>query len=315
MIAMYRPRPTILIVDDEAANISVLNRLLRDDYQILFAANGPDAIELALSQNPDLLLLDIMMPGMDGCAVCVKLKNDDRSKNIPIIFVTALGAVEHETIGLELGAVDYITKPINPGILRLRVKNHLELKAQRDFLADLSCRDGLTGIANRRRFDEYMEQEWRRAIRTQSPFSLILGDIDCFKPFNDHYGHAAGDECLKKVSKTMAGTLDRPADLIARYGGEEFVGVLPDTDHDGAVNSAKKINNAVYQLQIPHAHSSVADCVTISLGVVTTIPTRNRSSVEIIKNVDEVLYVAKKEGRNRISSRIVIPDAPVEQNV
>lgn len=289
----------ILIVDDQPVNIQALNSALKPDYKIFFATNGEDALELAKTTNPDLILLDIMMTGMDGYEVCKRLKSDSVLKDIPVIFVTAMSEEANETIGLELGAVDYITKPFNPAIVKLRVKNHLELKRQRDILARLSSIDGLTGIANRRAFDEFFDKQWNLASRTKLHLSIIMVDVDYFKSFNDNYGHIAGDECLKKVAKAINSSLGRSSDMVARYGGEEFVCLLPGTDLTGLELIVEKIRIHIAELKIPHAYSSVSNYVTVSIGATSTIPSQESSSKTFLELADQLLYEAKKEGRNR----------------
>lgn len=297
---IFNKKHLVLIVDDSPDNIRLLGEILGTEYQIIYATNGAEAVESTIAQRPDLILLDIMMPDMDGFEVCIKLKEDSRTSEIPIIFVTALDTVQHETVGLELGGIDYITKPINPNLVRLRVRNHLELKALQDHYKSLSSLDGLTGIANRRRFDEFLDQEWRRALRSGSVISLILMDIDSFKPFNDHYGHIAGDDCLKLIATVISKSLERATDLFARYGGEEFVCVLPGTDSDGALTIAEKLRQKVLSLKIPHSHSTTGvEYVTLSLGVAAIIPDKKIALQHLIKLADENLYKAKMQGRNR----------------
>jgi len=295
-------RQTVLIVDDTPANIEILSEVLDNAYEVLFATNGQDALNIAFDQNPDLILLDVMMPEMDGYEVCTRLKQDPRTRGIPVIFVTALDQEGDETKGLQLGAIDYFTKPIQPPIVQARVRNHLELKRYRDFLENLSATDGLTGISNRRRLDEVLAIEWRRAKRNQTPLSLILMDIDLFKTYNDHYGHLAGDDCLRQLARAIAQCVRRPTDLVARYGGEEFACLLPDTDTDGALLVAKQMWANFNSLNIPHAYSPVADHVTQSLGVATLIPLAGQPLFDLIRRADEFLYVAKRNGRNQIKS-------------
>lgn len=297
---MENEQPLILLVDDVPANIQTLNQILKDEYQTLFATNGANALELAASRIPDLILLDVMMPGMDGYEVCKRLKADPLTTDIPIIFVTAMSTMENEETGLELGAIDYITKPVLPPIVKVRVRNHLELKRRGDLLKELSLRDGLTGIANRRRFDEQLDIEWQRCLRNNLPLSLVMIDIDHFKKFNDHYGHLEGDECLKQITTTLAKTVHRPADLVARYGGEEFVCVMPETDLEGAQLLAEKFRAAVYDLQLPH-ESSTLGVVTISLGLATSYPSLTGKKSKLIENADIALYEAKESGRNCVS--------------
>lgn len=289
----------ILVVDDSVGNIQVLSEVLSPDYEVFFATSGPKALEILAEKPIDLILLDIMMPQMDGYEVCRRIKRDERLRDLPVIFVTAMGEVQDEERGFEVGAVDYITKPISPSIVRARVKTHLELKSQRDYLHRLSTLDGLTGIPNRRRFDEILEREWLRAKRDHRPLSLFLMDIDYFKKYNDHYGHMGGDDCLKRIATAIAGTMQRPLDLAARYGGEEFVCVLPELAADGAQTLATRLLDNIRGLQLPHAGSEVAPMVTISLGAVTLIPHGDLTAQGVIEKADEMLYQAKREGRNR----------------
>jgi diguanylate cyclase (GGDEF)-like protein len=300
------PRPTILIVDDMVTNIEILDGVLNSEYEILFATSGSDALEIAAQQVPDLVLLDVMMPGMDGYQVCRELKRGERTKDLPVIFVTANNQEEDESRGFEAGVVDYITKPVRPSIVLARVRLHLELKRYRDYLKTLSTIDGLTGIANRRKFDEVIESEWRRARRNQSPLSLIMMDIDFFKAYNDHYGHLAGDECLKKLAGGINRVGWRPADLFARYGGEEFVMLLPDTDSKGALEVAKRVQGKIVFLKIPHAYSQVADYVTLSMGVASLTPGDSQTPADLINSADDLLYAAKRNGRNQIQERALV---------
>jgi PleD family two-component response regulator len=201
---MTSTKANILIVDDERTNINVLGSILEKDYEISIAVNGEQALKL-ISKNPDLdlILLDVEMPGMNGYQVCETLKNDPLTKHIPIIFITGNTEEEHEKKGLELGAVDYITKPFRQAIVKVRLKNHLQLKRQRDLLEHASNHDALTGIANRNRFNTCLQNEWQRGSRLQSHLSLIMLDIDYFKHYNDHYGHVAGDDCLHQVAQSI----------------------------------------------------------------------------------------------------------------
>ncbi|HQN19877.1 MAG TPA: PleD family two-component system response regulator [Syntrophobacteraceae bacterium] len=301
-------RQTVLIVDDAPANIELLSEVLESEYEVLFALSGEDGLNIAFEEAPDLILLDIVMPQMDGYEVCARLKADPRTQTIPVIFVTAMDLEEDETKGLALGAIDYITKPIRPPIVRARVRNHLELKRYRDLLERLTTTDGLTGIANRRRFDAFLESEWSRARRSQKPLSLIMLDIDFFKAFNDHYGHLAGDDCLRQVAQCLDGRVRRPADLVARYGGEEFACLLPETNAMGAATMAKRFLESMNELNIPHAYSEAADHVTLSMGVATIIPLIGQPSSELVRRADQLLYEAKQNGRNQFRSRLMDPE-------
>ncbi len=298
-------KQTILVVDDAPANIEVLSEVLvSEDYEVLFATDGHEALNIAFGEIPDLIMLDIMMPGMDGYDVCVRLKADPVTRGIPIIFVTAMDHEVDETKGLNIGAIDYLTKPIRPPIVRARVRNHLELKRYRDFLERLSFTDGLTGISNRRGFDEFLEREWRRARRNRTYLSLIMMDIDSFKRFNDRYGHLTGDDCLRQVACCLADNARRPVDLVARYGGEEFACLLPDTDVTGAVWVANQMRERVKALNIPHAGSEAADHVTLSSGVASLIPMVGQPSFELIQQADRLLYIAKQNGRDQVRSSL-----------
>ncbi|HYH37076.1 MAG TPA: PleD family two-component system response regulator [Azospirillum sp.] len=296
---MSDTRAKILIVDDVPSNVHVLSRILRDDYEIYFATNGDKALELVQARLPDLVLLDIMMPGMDGFEVCARIKESPVTADIPVIFISARGEVEDETRGLEVGAIDFITKPISPPIVQARVRNHILLKRQTDLLRQLSFLDGLTGIPNRRRFDEVLALEWRRCSRSRLPLSVIMLDVDHFKAFNDRYGHQSGDDCLRAVSRLLSEHVMRPGDLVARFGGEEFVCLLPETDADGAARVAERLRAAVEAEAIPHAASPVAGHVTISLGCAGTVPPADRPPEELLDVADRALYEAKRGGRNR----------------
>jgi len=243
-----------------------------------------------------------VMPGLDGYEVCTRLKAEPRTKGIPVIFISGLSDESDEAKGLEIGAIDYITKPFSPPIVRARVRNHLQLKRYQDMLERLSVLDGLTGIANRRRFDETIDHEWLRSRRQGTTLSLIIIDVDCFKAFNDNYGHAAGDECLKKVASVLNDGVKRPGDLVARYGGEEFVVIMPETDAAGAIVIAETLRRSVVSLALPHAFSPAGDVVTISIGGATVVPARETQGPEgLLKLADTRLYEAKHAGRNRVA--------------
>lgn len=298
-------KPLLLIVDDEPTNLHVLVESLGNDYLIKAATNGIDAIQIAQdADKPDLILLDVMMPEMNGYEVCKALKENETTKDIPVIFVTSMGLPEWEVRGLEMGAVDYISKPINIPVLKARVNTHIKLKQLQEQLVELSNQDKLTGISNRRRFDEYFDVEWRRNIRNQTRLALIMADIDYFKRFNDTYGHLSGDVCLTKVARVLHSVLLRPGDLAARYGGEEFVGVLSNTNIAGAHQIAESFRSEVEKLAIPHSGSPTG-CVTVSCGVAAMVPAAAVLPSGLIALADKHLYVAKNSGRN-----VVISSAP-----
>jgi len=293
-------RFTLLIVDDEKHNRVLLTELLQDDYRIILAKNGLQALAKAREHLPDLILLDVLMPEMDGLAVIRALKSDAAMRHIPVIFVSALDSAADEERGLELGAVDYITKPFHPPIVRVRVRNHLQSVHQRHLLEQLAMIDSLTEIPNRRRFAEVYEREWRRCMRNASPLSLVMADVDNFKIFNDTYGHAAGDTVLRRVAQAMGATLKRPADFVARYGGEEFVLVLPDVDAGQGHHLAEAIRLEVLRQKIPFPESANGPWLSISLGGATHIPRQNEVDASLFEQADRVLYEAKNSGRNRV---------------
>ena len=293
-------RATILLVDDVPANLSLLSGILRDDYRIQLATSGAKALELVEAGAPDLILLDIMMPEMDGHEVCRRLKSNPNTCDIPVLFVTAQNQVEDEELGLTLGAMDYIHKPISPPIIKARVRNHIAMKLQTDALKRLTLVDGLTNVSNRRHFDDTLENEIQRARRMQHPLSVLMIDVDYFKPFNDHYGHGEGDQCLIQIAQAMQAVANRPMDLLARYGGEEFVALLPGTGLEGAFRVAESLREAVAVLRIPHAHSPVAGHVTISIGVASHTLNEAISTTEFLRQADQALYQAKQSGRNQI---------------
>jgi diguanylate cyclase (GGDEF)-like protein len=292
-------RPRLLVVDDQAANIQLLYQAFRADHQVLMATSGEQALAACIDKQPDLVLLDVVMPGMDGYQVCEHLKANEATRDIPVIFVTAHDDVAAETRGLELGAVDFIAKPINPAIVRVRVRTHLTLKRQSDLLRQWATIDGLTGVGNRRHFDERLAVEWARALRQGSSLSLVMVDVDQFKLFNDEYGHQAGDDCLRRVAGALKLRLKRPADLLARYGGEEFVCLLPDTDMPGVQALAWQMCQDVQSLAIAHSASPVASHVTVSVGVCVKPPGAASSAAELLRGADVQLYRAKSRGRNQ----------------
>ncbi|MBK5418643.1 diguanylate cyclase [Pseudomonas sp. TH31] len=295
-------RPKLLIVDDQPTNIRVLHELFREDCDVFMATSGEQAISVCQSQLPDLILLDVVMEGMDGHEVCRRLKVDPVTQGIPIIFITAQQQESDEELGLGLGAVDFISKPINPTIVRARVRTHLTLKLQSDLLRSMALMDGLTGVANRRKFNEDILADWRLCFREQKPLSLILVDVDYFKRYNDQYGHQAGDGCLKSIAQALSETVRRPYDLVARYGGEEFACVLPNTVLSGAVEIAERMQERVRALGIEHSASDVDRVVTISLGVATLTPTGDLEFQALIEAADKQLYEAKSAGRARVCS-------------
>lgn len=297
-------KPMILVVDDVPTNVQILAEALHGLYRIKVASNGNDALDIAQREpHPDLILLDVMMPDMDGFEVCRRLKADLRTQKIPVIFATAMSSMSDEEQGLNLGAVDYITKPFVIPIAKARIRNHIRLKQQADRLEALSLLDALTDIPNRRRYDESLASEWARAKRDRTPLSLIMIDIDHFKEYNDYYGHGAGDVCLQRVATELVEGVVRPGDVVARYGGEEFVVILPDTDKDAAGQIAERLRERIEKLNLAHAYSGTKPVITISAGVATQTELGECFSSRMLHDsADKALYMAKAGGRNRVYS-------------
>ncbi len=301
--------PRVLIVDDERLNINILNDVLKDKYKIKVALNGTQALERAMSDpQPDIILLDIVIHGMDGFEVCQELKVNPDTADIPVIFITSKYSEEDEVRGLELGGADFISKPIRPQIVRARVKSHVtqllqkrQLKKMHAQVLAISRRDGLTGIPNRRRFDEFLEQEWSRSRRSGTSLGLLMMDIDHFKRYNDHYGHSDGDICLKQVAEVLNKQIRRPPDLVARYGGEEFACLLPDTELNGIRQVGQSFLESVRSLSIPHAQSPVAEIVTLSVGGTSIVPSREAPVQQLIEAADALLYQTKNNGRDGLT--------------
>lgn len=292
--------PRLLVVDDQPINIRTLYHIFRTDHEVFMATGGAQALAFCRDTPPDLILLDVVMPGMDGLEVCRQLKANSATADIPVIFVTAQSDPMDETRALEAGGIDFITKPVTPAVVRARVKTHLTLKAQNDLLRALAFLDGLTGVANRRRFDEALQTEWRRCRRSHSPLALLMIDIDHFKRYNDRYGHQAGDACLQAVATALKNAFGRAHDLVARYGGEEFACLMPECDLPACSGKAEELRRAVAALAIPHADSPTAGITTISVGVAAVTPTGVDGADKLLATADAALYAAKSSGRNRV---------------
>lgn len=299
-MAELADKSTILIVDDEPSNIWVLVELLKNSYLLRTATNGEEALTIARSEEPpDLILLDVIMPGIDGLEVCRRLKAESRTARIPVIFITSNTDEQDEILGFRAGAVDYVTKPFRPVVVQARVQTHAQLKRYRDILERQSYCDSLTGVANRRHYQEKLVMMWNFACRERTPMACIMIDIDDFKKYNDLYGHQAGDDCIKQVATILNSHVKRKVDLLARYGGEEFCCLLPTTDLAGARQLAEKFRRAVLDLGIPHDGASSGGVVSISQGIaVLAAPSHALMPDLLIKNADMALYEAKTAGRN-----------------
>jgi diguanylate cyclase (GGDEF)-like protein len=307
-----------LVIEDTVTSATLICHLLEKMGLVpVRASDGLAGIEMFKRERPDLVLLDIIMPGMDGFEVARRIRQLEKDGEwTPIIFLSARASDQDLAEGINVGGDDYLVKPVSEIVLRAKVRAMQRIaqmrysllvltrkldEANRE-LTRLSAVDGLTGIPNRRCFDDTLAREWRRSQRNRQPLSLLLADVDHFKEFNDTYGHQVGDDCLKAVARSLAGCLNRATDLVARYGGEEFAVVLPDTDEHGARAVAELMRDAVAALAVPHSASSVAGHVTLSLGVASCVPGNEpeASAESLLGDADKALYEAKRGGRNRV---------------
>ncbi len=290
---------SILIVDDETVNLKVLAHILGSDYTLYTAQNGISAVEKAKECKPDLIILDILMPGKDGYETLAEMKGCEDIENIPVIFISGLSSNFDEEKGLSLHAADYITKPFNEAIVKLRVRNQIQIVNQIRLIEHISRVDQLTNLPNRRSFDERINTEWKLAFRNRTPLSLIIIDIDKFKDVNDTFGHQKGDIVLQAVSNVYPKAFDRPTDFAARWGGEEFVALLPNTYSEGAVKIAERIRKDIEDTTI-YLDKDLTHKVTVSVGVNTVIPDKGNSVDAFISKADAALYKAKENGRNMV---------------
>lgn len=289
----------VLIVDDSTAQAVQLKSILENEYDVTIAQTAEDGLRCASSEDFSLILLDVVMPGMDGFTLLKRLQEEMITQSVPVILITSLSDVTDEQHGLILGAVDYITKPFNPLIAKARVNTHIKLYQYRRQIERQSMTDQLTGIANRRRYERCSLAKWNEAIRLHVPFSVCMFDIDRFKIYNDTFGHPAGDKVIAAVAQAAASHLQRSTDFLARYGGEEFVAVSIGDRAEQIFGHLKKVRQAVENLHIPH-DPSVSQWVTISIGGVTVIPEMGSTYDFYLKLADTMLYDAKKNGRNMV---------------
>lgn len=306
----------IMIVDDDPIAIQALHKALEGIGEVRYATGGSDALALLAEDPVDLILLDANMPEMDGFATCRAMQRD--YSDIPVIFVTAASEIGNEIRALEAGAIDFISKPISPPVVRARVGVHLKLKAQNDLLRSLSSCDLLTGVANRRALDERMTQELRRSARNHRPLSLLMIEIDHFKTYSHCYGHHQGDDCLRQVAQTLAATTSRADDLVARFGGEVFAVLLANTSVQAAAALAETMCAAVRAQAIPLSRSGTTAHVTLSIGVASILPLRQPPGQGAVANTQpsadgesglarelfelatRALYAAKMAGCDRV---------------
>ena len=290
----------ILIVEDSRLNQELLNRILKSEYEIIFALNGAEGLEKARNDGPDLILLDIILPLVDGFDVLTELKKQDHTRTIPVIIISGMSKPDDEVKGLLLGAVDYITKPFHEVVVKARVDTQIRILKQVRIIEQFGFVDMLTNIPNRRQFDHNLQTEWNRAMRENEPVSLLMIDVDHFKLYNDSYGHQQGDIALQTVAKAIAKTLKRKVDVAARWGGEEFAVLLPNTVPEGVMKVAERIRKNVESAVITEPDGMSQHNVTISIGVAHVLPSSDIKVAELIRQADEALYKAKDMGRNRV---------------
>ena len=290
---------SILIVDDENTNIMALSQILSPMYTVYSSNGGQDAIGIAQEFVPDVILLDVLMPGMDGYAVIEALKECEETRKIPVILLSAVSGEENEKKGLSLGAADYISKPFDPVVVLLRIQNQIRTLNRFRMAEKESMVDQLTALPNRRSFDDRLNMEWVRAIRDNTPISLLVIDIDRFKEYNEAYGRPQGDAALVALADIVSKSISRPGDFVARWGGEEFFVLLPDTDSKGALHIAERIRTEIGGAAIPCADGAETR-VTVSIGAKTKARAPGDSRKTFVTEADRALFRAKEAGRNRV---------------
>lgn len=314
----------ILIVEDSRPILLVLTQYIqRLGATVIQAETGEEAIEKFGLERPDIVLLDVILPDISGFIVAQRIRGIENPGDwTPIIFLSSLGKDEDIEKGISSGGDDYLQKPVSEIVLGAKIRAMQRIIQMRTSLVvlarkldtanqelkRLSASDGLTGIANRRLFDESLSREWRRARRASSGIALMMCDVDFFKRFNDSYGHQVGDDCLRQVASSIANHMERPTDLTARYGGEEFAVILPDTTIGGALFVAEKIRHAIHSLNIPHSGSPHGR-VTLSIGIASTIPGVENPPDDLITAADRALYQAKADGRDLVCRADSLPIA------
>jgi diguanylate cyclase (GGDEF)-like protein len=289
--------PRILVADDDRITTLIISSALKGEFEVAEATTGTEVLERVAGGDIDLVLLDVVMPGLDGFDVCRRLKNDPATAHIPVIFVTSLEDSAEEAKGFAVGAVDYIMKPIRAPIVRARVRTHVELKRNRDLFEKLASVDPLTGVANRRRFDTALAEEWRRSARGDRWLSLALIDVDHFKQFNDRHGHLAGDQCLRAIAAALVRSMRRAGEIVARYGGEEFGLILPDVTPVMMPGIMRGLLDGVSQ---PYDIAALpGEVITVSVGAISVVASKDADPNTALASADGLLYEAKAGGRDQ----------------
>ncbi len=327
-LSLENHKITVLLIDDQAMIAEAVRRALSSEKDIEFhyCQDPTKGIKLATEINATVILQDLVMPDIDGLMMVRYFRVNKDTAQIPIILLSTKDEASIKSKAFSLGANDYMVKLPDKIEMIARVRYHSQAyinQLQKDeafraleeskaklaeanrTLQKLSSLDGLTGIANRRNFDETLNKEWNRAMRSEKSIGLLMLDIDFFKLYNDHHGHQGGDDCLKKVAKGLDSAIHRETDFLARYGGEEFSGILPDTDLNGSVKVAEEMRLAIKDLRIEHAKSTVSDLVSVSIGVSAIIPQQGTDPKILIGAADQALYKAKEDGRDRVKSGLV----------
>lgn len=290
----------ILIADDDSVSLYLLSNVFGEGYEVCCVKSGEEALNTVTAFRPDIIILDIVMKGLYGYEVCERLKANRDTADIPVVFISSREDADAEITGLKVGGIDFITKPFNPAVVRMRISNYIDLKRTRDNLEQMSITDQLTGLYNRRYFDRMLNAEVRRSSRCHDCLSLLMMDIDRFKVYNDNNGHLAGDECLKLICHTVKKSFRRVGDLVARYGGEEIAALLPSTNLASACMLADATRKNVEELQIAYTGLPENGFVTISVGVAATIPDPGANPQQLLNDADKALYQAKTKGRNLV---------------
>ncbi len=297
---MSAPKPRVLIVDDVPADLQALGELLGDDYTVVSAGSGPEALRIAEADEVDLILLDAQMPGMDGFETCARLKANTDTRDLPVILV---GTPEDETMeakGLLQGAADFLPRPVRASAARARVKAHLENHRFREILQRLTWLDAVTGLPNRERFEEALDNEWRRNARNRTPIALLLMEVDHFNQFCEIHGKSAGDETLRRLIAALTGGIQRAGDVVGRYSDRAFACLLPETDTLGAVSVGERVRAELNSMAIPHDGSESAPFVTLSLGVASLVPSRTDVLKDLTDNAEAALLKAQQRGGNQV---------------
>ncbi|WP_019604346.1 diguanylate cyclase domain-containing protein [Teredinibacter turnerae] len=309
----------ILLVEDSPTLRHATSTYIRNaGHDPILAKSGEEALQIVDTTPVDMIIMDVEMPGLDGFETTRLIREWLGEHWVPIIFVTGLAEDANLREGIDVGGDDYLVKPVNQVILSAKIRAmerilnmRNELNRLNEELVQLSQRDSLTGLFNRRTFEEKSTEVWRHATRSQQPVTVILMDIDYFKLYNDEYGHQAGDRCIRMVANALHRCLNRPNDIVARYGGEEFIALLPNTPIEGAQHVTELIRETVEEMHIKHRGSKMSDRVTVSLGSTTTNFTTAIDLNRLISQADRALYEAKNDGRNRATVTLHSPEATV----